>query len=100
MDRVARGRVFTGLDAQRVGLIDEVGGLPTAVRLARESAGIAPSEEVRLITYPKAARWARALRKFSGEGIFLGLSLPEPLRQIRALISPPDALRGPDLVVM
>jgi protease-4 len=35
---VARGRVWTGQDAHERGLVDELGGLETAVRLAREKA--------------------------------------------------------------
>ncbi|MFD3687507.1 signal peptide peptidase SppA [Nocardiopsis sp. NPDC058631] len=35
---VARGRVWTGRDAKERGLVDELGGLETAVRLAREKA--------------------------------------------------------------
>ncbi|GAB2523619.1 signal peptide peptidase SppA [Nocardiopsis aegyptia] len=35
---VARGRVWTGEDAHQRGLVDELGGLETAVRLAREKA--------------------------------------------------------------
>lgn len=36
---VARGRVWTGRDAAERGLVDELGGLETAVRLARAKAG-------------------------------------------------------------
>lgn len=39
---VARGRVWTGRDAHERGLVDELGGLETAVRLAREKAGSGP----------------------------------------------------------
>ena len=36
---VARGRVWTGRDAAERGLVDTLGGLETAVRIAREKAG-------------------------------------------------------------
>ncbi|WP_150250661.1 signal peptide peptidase SppA [Nocardiopsis deserti] len=39
---VARGRVWTGRDAHERGLVDELGGLETAVRLARKKAGAGP----------------------------------------------------------
>ncbi|WP_026120559.1 signal peptide peptidase SppA [Nocardiopsis potens] len=39
VDRLARGRVWSGADAHRSGLVDELGGLETAVRLAREASG-------------------------------------------------------------
>jgi len=37
---VARGRVWTGLDARERGLVDELGGLRRAVEIAREKAGL------------------------------------------------------------
>ncbi|WP_028647566.1 signal peptide peptidase SppA [Nocardiopsis sp. CNT312] len=39
---VARGRIWTGRDAHGHGLVDELGGLATAVRLARARAGSGP----------------------------------------------------------
>lgn len=40
VDELARGRVWTGADARERGLVDELGGLDTAVELAREKAGL------------------------------------------------------------
>jgi protease IV len=37
---IARGRVWTGADAARNGLVDELGGLDMAVRIARRRAGL------------------------------------------------------------
>jgi protease IV len=37
---IARGRVWTGVDALRIGLVDEIGGLPTAINYASSKAGI------------------------------------------------------------
>jgi protease-4 len=37
---VARGRVWTGLDALERGLVDELGGMRRAVEIAREKAGL------------------------------------------------------------
>lgn len=42
VDEVARGRVWTGRDAHERGLVDELGGLDKAVRLARERADAGP----------------------------------------------------------
>jgi protease IV len=47
IEAVARGRVWTGADARDVGLVDELGGLREAVRLARSRAGLAPDAPVR-----------------------------------------------------
>jgi protease-4 len=50
---IAKGRVWSGVDAKELGLVDELGGLPTAIRLAREAAGLGPDDKVRLRQYPK-----------------------------------------------
>jgi protease-4 len=52
VDAVARGRVWTGADALQHGLIDELGGLRTAISRAKVLAGFDPDDDVRLITYP------------------------------------------------
>ena len=52
VDAVARGRVWTGADAKERGLVDELGGLRTAVRRAKVLAGLDPDREVRLAAYP------------------------------------------------
>lgn len=54
VDAIARGRIWTGADALRLGLVDELGGMDVALRLAREAAGIDPDAEVRLREYPRA----------------------------------------------
>jgi protease IV len=48
---LARGRVWTGADAQANGLVDELGGLEHALGLARKRAGLAADAPVR--AYPK-----------------------------------------------
>lgn len=52
LDRVARGRVFSGADALDVGLVDELGGLRAALRLARETAALPADEVVVIAPYP------------------------------------------------
>jgi protease IV len=52
VDVVARGRVWTGADAVERGLVDELGGLRTAVRRAKVLAGLDEDAEVRIVSYP------------------------------------------------
>mmetsp|Transcript_2789 Transcript_2789/g.3712 ORF Transcript_2789/g.3712 Transcript_2789/m.3712 type:complete len:135 (+) Transcript_2789:893-1297(+) len=52
MDRVARGRVWTGGDALARGLVDELGGLDVAVRLAVEGLKPKEGEKISIISYP------------------------------------------------
>ncbi|HNN90826.1 MAG TPA: signal peptide peptidase SppA [Pseudomonadota bacterium] len=50
--KIAKGRIWTGEDAKGVGLVDELGGLDVAVRLARQAASIADGQPVALKQFP------------------------------------------------
>ena len=47
---IAEGRVWTGADAKRLGLVDELGGLDRAISIAGEMAGLA---NYQVKEYPK-----------------------------------------------
>lgn len=53
VDAVARGRVWSGEDAVENGLVDELGGLTTAIAKARSLAEIEDDVTVRVVTYPQ-----------------------------------------------
>lgn len=57
-EAMARGRVWSGVAAQRGGLVDELGGLDRAIEIARERAKLAPREEHELALYPAPGIWA------------------------------------------
>lgn len=65
---VARGRVWTGVDAQQRRLVDRIGGFSTAVARARALANIGPNEQVRLRFYPAQQTPLEALRALVGGG--------------------------------
>ncbi|WP_422000046.1 signal peptide peptidase SppA [Reyranella sp.] len=52
VDAVARGRVFSGADARRNGLVDELGGLQLALNIAKAKAGIAENRAVEIRPFP------------------------------------------------
>jgi len=53
IDAVAQGRVWTGKRALQYGLIDTLGGLQTAVDIAKKKAGLDPDKPARWIVYPQ-----------------------------------------------
>ncbi|WP_193173190.1 signal peptide peptidase SppA [Nisaea nitritireducens] len=53
IDAAARGRVWSGEDAKRIGLVDVLGGYAEAEGLARDAAGIAPETRTALVAYPE-----------------------------------------------
>lgn len=61
VDKIGKGRVWTGSQAKELGLVDEIGGLSRAIELAKELAGIPADEEVRLVVKPKKISFFDAL---------------------------------------
>ena len=57
VQEVARGRIWTGADALDHKLVDELGGLRTAVRRAKVLAGLDEDAKVRLVSYPGSSVW-------------------------------------------
>lgn len=53
VDKIGKGRVWTGNQAVKLGLVDELGGLSKAIDLAKELAGIPEAEHVQLVVQPK-----------------------------------------------
>ena len=56
-EAVAKGRIWSGIAAKERGLIDEVGGLSTAIAIARDRAHIAADKRHQLVTYRAERRW-------------------------------------------
>lgn len=50
VDSIARGRVWTGRDALKLGLVDALGGLEDAIGIAADSAGIS---KYKVVDYPE-----------------------------------------------
>lgn len=76
IDGIARGRVWTGRDALAIGLVDELGGLRDAVRIARVRAGLSTDAPVRHPGHiPALARLGRA-KNTEDPRASLGAALP------------------------
>ncbi len=54
VDSIGQGRVWSGVDGLENGLVDVLGGMETAIRLARARAGIGPDDEVEIVELPEA----------------------------------------------
>ena len=52
IDQIAQGRVWTGQQASKIGLVDALGGLDKAIAIAKERAAIPPEKDVELVIYP------------------------------------------------
>lgn len=54
LEKLARGRIYTGTQAKEIGLIDEIGTLDDAIAFAKKAAGIEPTEKLERLSLPKA----------------------------------------------
>jgi protease-4 len=53
IEPIAQGRVWSGYDGKQNGLVDVLGGLETAIQIARDRAKICPTQEVTIVEYPE-----------------------------------------------
>lgn len=68
MRQFAKGRVWTGEDAKDRGLVDVLGGLQTAINIAKVKIGVKESDKVRLSIFPrKEPVFERLLKEFKNE---------------------------------
>jgi protease-4 len=83
--RIAQGRVWTGKDAKAIGLVDDLGGLDTAIRRATTLARLKLSE-IEVVHYPEPKSFMDLLRDERH-------MLQSPGLNLHALL--PDALAAP-----
>ena len=50
---LARGRIYTGVQAKELGLVDELGGLQTAIEHMKAALELEEGEEIELVLYPR-----------------------------------------------
>jgi protease-4 len=69
IEAAAQGQIWTGADAKARGLVDELGGLAMAIRLAKQEAKLAQETKVALVTYPSEEdRWESFISEFMSGG--------------------------------
>jgi protease-4 len=81
---VAQGRVWTGAEALRVGLVDRLGGLDVAVSLAKERAKIGKDQEVALLVLPEKKSFFETLLERQEDGAMMRMA-PRDVRGALAL---------------
>jgi len=61
VDKIGKGRVWTGAQAKDLGLVDELGGVDTAIRLAKQLAHIPASARVNIVRFPEEKSFLQQL---------------------------------------
>ncbi len=77
IEPVAQGRVWLGSQAKEHGLVDEMGGLDTAISLVKKKANIPAGENVTLMVYPPRQSLFNMLLKRSQSVDMLDLKLQQ-----------------------
>ena len=110
VSEIAKGRIWTGEDALRLGLVDALGGFDVALKLAKEAAKISEGDEVNVVVFPRKKSFLEALtRKMpdNSEGEALTELAVQLVKEIRPALSvlrelglssePPGVLTMPPL---
>ncbi len=105
IDAVGQGRVWTGAQAKDRGLVDALGGLDTAISIAKQRAHIPADEEVELVVYSPRRSFFEALtdlgRSSSALGAWGVLMNAAQRQAVAALVAPVTAFRrGEPLALM
>lgn len=106
IDQIAQGRVWTGQQAREVGLVDQLGGLQTAVAVAKQRARIPAEEEVELVAFPPRRSVYEVLSEQLGQtaaqhratDAMLSVLGPRERRLLSALVSPSRLFRPGELL--
>jgi len=93
VDRIGGGRVWTGQQALQNGLVDELGGLCDAVRVAAAAAGIHDADKVRLVHYPQSGLLSGELLR-AGAAAATTQFEPAMVRVVADTLEPIEGLLG------
>ena len=85
VDKLSNGRIWSGIDAKEIGLVDTLGGLDLALEIAANSAGI---ENYKVVEYPtQKEAFEKIFDLFKGkiESSYAKIFSEYPLNQINKL---------------
>ncbi len=105
VEAVAKGRVWTGEEAKAGGLVDELGGYPAAIRLAKEAARIPPDAPVKLTVFPREKEpleliYDRLSGKGDDDGAATSGSIERSLKAVAPLMQRLDGMLDEPGVLM
>ena len=96
VDKIAKGRVWSGTQAKDLGLVDELGGMDRAIEVAKQLAHIAASESVHIVRFPQEKTFWELL--FERErSMSESAAIAAELRRILAAAGPVQARVAYDL---
>ena len=92
---LAQGRVFTGEQALRVRLVDQLGGLSEAIQVARRTARLSRKAQVHLLLPTPDPVWKKWIKQALGNQLPIQLSAPLNRALLAALLPVSLLQKGP-----
>ena len=91
VDKIGKGREWSGKQGKDIGLVDEIGGFDRALAVAKELAKIPANESVRIVRYPEEKSLIEQLIERERDDLMQSRSIDETLRRIVGLMEPVQA---------
>ena len=91
VDKIGKGREWSGEQGKSIGLVDEIGGFDRAIAVAKQLAGIPTSESVRIVRYPQEKSLLEQLVEREKNDLTQSRSLEEMARHISGMMEPVQA---------
>jgi protease-4 len=85
---IAKGRIWSGADAKNLGLVDELGGYDTALKLAKKAAKIPEGDDVKIVVYPRPKTLLQTLMERRGAENSDREALGQTLAKILEVVQP------------
>ena len=91
VDKIAKGRVWSGKQAKDLGLVDDLGGIDRAVEVAKQLAHIPANEPVSLEQFPEEKTFWEMLLERQWDESGRAISLKQQLEKILTVMEPVQA---------
>ncbi|MGB0037158.1 MAG: S49 family peptidase, partial [Candidatus Acidiferrales bacterium] len=91
VDKIGKGRVWSGAQAKELGLVDELGGLDSAIDVAKRLAHIPANHSVHIVRLPEEKTFFQQLLERERDQVRVSPSLDAILRRIVGVMEPVQA---------
>jgi len=91
VDKIAKGREWSGAQGKDLGLVDELGGFDRAIEVAKDLAHIPASETVHIVRFPEEKNIFEELLQREKDNVTESRSLEETVRQLVGMMDPVQA---------
>ncbi|MFZ0880915.1 MAG: signal peptide peptidase SppA, partial [Candidatus Acidiferrales bacterium] len=91
VDKIGKGRVWTGEQAKDLGLVDELGGLDRAIAVAKQLAHIPERRSVHIVRFPEEKTFFQMLLERQRDESAQAMTIEETVRRLTATYEPLQA---------